>query len=103
MELTIAERLVLLNIIPVEGNYVTAKILQRLRLAVGFTEEEVEKWNMVVSEEKVEWKDEAEPTNIPIGKVARAEIVKALEKVDEAGKVNAQHFTLFEKFGFDEE
>ena len=103
MELTILERLTLLGVLPESGNFVTMKILQRLRLALGFSEEDVEKYSMVVTADNVKWDNEAEPVNIPLGKVARAEIVKALEAVDEAGKVTAQHMSLFEKFEFDEE
>lgn len=100
MELTILERLMLLGILPAEGSFVTAKILQRLRVAIGFTEEDVEKYNIVSTDTNVTWKNEEEPVNIPMGKVARAEIVKALEELDRAGKVGARHLSLFEKFGF---
>ena len=103
MELTIHERLALLGVLPPEGNFVTMRILQRLRLALGFSEEDIAKYNIVVTDTNVSWDNEAEPVNIPLGKVAREEIVKALEKLDKEGKVLAQHLTLFEKFGFDED
>ena len=104
MELTILERLNLLGILPAEGNFVTQKVLQRLRLAVGFSEEDIAKHNIVVTDTNVRWDSEnEEPVNIPIGKVARAEIIKALEKLDKDGKVGARHLTLFEKFDFGKE
>jgi len=103
MELTILERLTLLGILPAEGNFVTMKILQRLRLALGFTEDEVEKYSIVATENNVKWDNEVEPVNIPLGKVARAEIVKALEKLDKDGKVSDRHLSLYEKFGFNED
>jgi len=103
MELTILERLNLLGILPESGNFVTMKILQRLRLALGFTEEDIAKYNLVVTESNVAWENEEGPVNIPLGKVAREEIVKALEKLDKDGKVGARHLSLYEKFGFNEE
>ena len=103
MDLTILERLMILNALPPDSNYATQKILQRLRLAIGFSEEDYEKYSIVVTEGNIAWKDEAEPANIPIGKVAHAEIVKALEQLDKDNKVAAQHLSVFEKFGFDED
>ena len=103
MELTIHERLALLGLLPQEGNFVTMKILQRLRLALGFSEGDIETYNIVVTENNVSWSNEESPANIPIGKVAKSEIVKALEVLDDAGTVSAQHMSLFEKFGFDDE
>jgi hypothetical protein len=103
MELTILERLTLLGILPESGNFVTMKILQRLRMALGFTEEEIAKHNLVVTENNVKWENEEAPVNIPLGKVAREEIVKALEKLDAAGKVEARHLSLYEKFSFGED
>ena len=103
MELTILERLALLGMLPPEGNFVTMKILQRLRLALSFTEDEVEKYSIDITENNVKWNNEAEPVNIPLGKVAREEIVKALEKLDKDDKVSERHISLFEKFGFDKD
>ena len=103
MELTILERLNLLGILPEAGNFVTMKILQRLRLALGFTEEDIAKYNLIVTEGNVKWENEEGPANIPLGKVAREEIIKALEKLDKEGKVGARHLTLYEKFGFNAE
>ena len=103
MELTILERLTLLGILPAEGNFVTMKIIQRLRLALSFTEAEVEKHSIVITESNVAWKDEVGPVNIPIGKVAHETIVKALEKLNTDDKVSERHITLFEKFGFNED
>ena len=106
MELSILERLMLLGILPEKGDYVSQRILHRLRIdQLGFKDDEVEKFNIVIADGKVTWNDESGEgvVNIPLGKVARELIVKALEALNDAGEVTPQHLSLFEKFGFDED
>ena len=45
MKLTIPERLVLVNILPPEGDYTTLKLVRKLRESLSFTEEEHKQLN----------------------------------------------------------
>ncbi|KKL25025.1 hypothetical protein LCGC14_2409420, partial [marine sediment metagenome] len=45
MKLTIPERLVLVTILPAEGDYTTLKLVRKLRESLSFTEEEHKELN----------------------------------------------------------
>jgi len=99
MDLTIHERLLLLNALPKEGDLTTIRIVRKLREALSFTEDEIAEHKVQVSPEgNVRWENDA-PKAIELGAKAREIAVKALEALDKAGSVTEQHLSLFDKFG----
>jgi hypothetical protein len=101
MELKVYERLILLAILPKEGNFITLKVIRQLREALSFTEEEIKVLNFVqnVEEEKVTWDLAADkPVEIKIGEKATDIIVEALKKLDKEMKLTDEHYGLYEKF-----
>ena len=46
MRLTIAERMSLLDLLPLQGNVVTLRLVQDLRMKVALTGEEIDKWQV---------------------------------------------------------
>ena len=99
MELKVFDRLMLLNIIPVEGNFVTLKIVLQLRQALSFNEEEVKRLEIRQNEGNVTWNRIAdEPKEVEIGEKATDIIVEALKELDKQKKLTEQHYELYEKF-----
>lgn len=99
MNLSVQERLVLLGIIPSEGNFATLKILRDLQEKLSFTEEEHKSYKFVQDEMRVSWDIKVEQSkDIEIGEKASDIIVEALKKLDDEKKLKFDHFTLFEKF-----
>jgi len=114
MELGVFERLILLNVLPKEGDFTTLKIVRKLREDLSFTEEEHkvlqfkqagEVYMDAAGQEKevplgtVHWKAEGDvPRDIPIGEKATDVIVGTLKKLDKDKKLTDQHFSLYEKF-----
>lgn len=103
MELTVKERLVLLNVIPKEGDFVTLKVVRKLREALSFNEEEIEKWQFTNEQEgrmtMTRWDDSIDQNaNVNFGEKATDMIVVALKKLDEEKKLTDDHFSLYEKF-----
>ena len=101
MELNTFERLILLAILPKEGNFITLKIVRQLRESLSFTEEEVKVLNFVqdVENEKVTWDQAADkPKEITIGEKATDIVVEALKALDKEKKLTEQHYGLYEKF-----
>jgi len=101
MKLTVLERLALLNILPKEGNFITLKIVRKLREDLSFSEEEIKRLEFKEDEGRVSWNPrEAEKIikDIKIGNKANSIIVEILEKLDKEKKLTDQHFTLYEKF-----
>ena len=102
-ELTILERLLLLGILPPEGDFTTIKIVRKLRESLSFTEDELQAHQIEQHEDgRTTWIEGA-PKPVELGAKAVETVVKALEKLDKDGKVEERHVTLFEKFGLDGE
>lgn len=114
MELNVNERLVLLGILPKEGNFLTIKIVRQLREAVSFTEEEHkvlgfrnagEKYineagvEVTVPAGSIGWNPNAPQTKeIEFGIKATEIIKEALEELNKTKKLGEIHFSLYEKF-----
>lgn len=101
MKFKVFERLVLLNILPKEGNFITLKIIRKLQENLSFSEKEIKELKITLDPEKgnASWdasKDESK--DIEIGEEAKKIIAGALEKLDKDEKLTQEHFTLFEKF-----
>jgi len=99
MELKVYERLILLNILPKEGDFTTLKIVRKLREDLSFSEDEHKVLQFEQSEGTVKWKSEGDiPKDIPIGEKATDVIADVLKKLSKDKKLNDSHFDLYEKF-----
>jgi len=93
------ERLVLLNILPAEGNFMTLKLVRKLREELSFNEEEHKTLNFIQDGDQVRWNEEANVMKeVRVEGKMLALIVDALTKLDEESKLKNEHFTLYEKF-----
>jgi hypothetical protein len=99
MILSVFERLLLLNILPKEGDLTTLKIVRTLRDNLSFSEEEHTALQFKHEGGNVMWKDEAEVNkDVVIGEKATDIIVDALKALNKAKKLTDQHVDLYEKF-----
>jgi len=99
MNLSILERIVLLKVLPKEGDYATLKILTNLRLSLSFTEEEIKKWGITSNpkEGSTSWSENGE-AEIPIGEKATDIIVSAFKKLNREKKLMPEMMGTYEKF-----
>ena len=99
MDLSVVERLILLNLLPQEGSYINLKLLRTAREELSFSDEEVGILNFVQEGDQVRWNMEADVIkDVAIGEVVTLMIVDSLKKLDGEGKLKNDHFSLFEKF-----
>ena len=100
MELGVFDRMMLLNILPGEGDFTTLKIVRKMRENLSFTEEEHKALEFKQADEgRIQWKREADkPKEIPIGEKATDIIVEVLKKLNDDKKLQDQHYSLYEKF-----
>lgn len=99
--LTVLERLVLLNVLPKEGNFTTIKLLRKLRENLSFDEAENKALNFVQDGDQVTWDvDEAAKItrHIQIGEKMTDLIHDALKKLNDEKKLTDQHLSLYERF-----
>uniref|UniRef100_A0A6M3XX02 Uncharacterized protein n=1 Tax=viral metagenome TaxID=1070528 RepID=A0A6M3XX02_9ZZZZ len=103
VKLNLFERLVCMALLPAEGSFATLKIVRELQMELAPTEEEYKlaglKDDLLTGGINAElgW-DKVEDKEIVFGDIAKAIIVSALKKLDEAEKLTQQHFSLYEKF-----
>ncbi|MFA6972683.1 MAG: hypothetical protein WC208_14970 [Gallionella sp.] len=99
MKLTVFGRLMLLNILPNEGNFLTLKIVNQLQQDLSFSEEELKRLDIKQVDGNVTWNRLAdEPKEVTIGEKATDIIVSALKKLNDTNKLTLQHYELYEKF-----
>ena len=100
MKLGIADRINLLNILPAEGNIVTLRIVNDLREALGFSEQEIADAKIQASAEgRVTWDATAATTkDVKIGDTARDTIKTALKKLDDEKKLTTELIPIWDKF-----
>jgi len=99
MKLGVFDRLILLNILPKEGDFTTLKIIRTMREDLSFSEEEHKALEFVFNEGNVQWKREADvQRDINFGEKATDIIVEVLKKLNSDKKLTDQHYSLYEKF-----
>lgn len=95
--LSVADRVVLLDILPPQGDITTIRIVRSLREALSFTEEEHEKLGITISDGRVTWKENASK-DVEIGMKAREIIASAFKQLDNQKKLSPQHIEMYERF-----
>lgn len=99
--LNLAERLVLMQILPKEGSFVTLKILRDLNSKLGVNSEEYTEFEIKEDKEsqQVFWGQKGnEEKEFEFGEKENDLISESLEKLDKEKKLEQKHFTLYEKF-----
>ena len=104
MELTIAERINVLSILPEEANFITLKIIRDLQDEMSFSEKEIKDYDIKTQlnngRAMTGWNGEGEKAvkKCKIGEKAEDLIREELEKRNKESKLTANLFTLYEKF-----
>ena len=99
MQLGVKSRLFLLNIVPTAGNYTTLRVVQDLKSALSFTEEEHKALKFVTKGDMTTWDEKSNhPVDIPIGEKAEDVIKDALRDLDSQKKLIVDFMPLYAHF-----
>jgi hypothetical protein len=99
MILSVFDRLILLNIMPKEGDITMLKIISKLKDNLSFSEEEHKALQFKNEDGQIMWKEDADiKKDIEIGEKATDIIVEALKKLNKEKKLTEQHIPLYERF-----
>lgn len=114
MELNVNERFTLLGILPKEGNFLTLKILRKLREELSFNESEIKALGfkspgqtyvnddgvtITVPDNSLHWDPRAPQTKeFDFGAKATELITDVLKELDKQKKLTDAHFSIYEKF-----
>jgi hypothetical protein len=107
-QLSIGDRLRLLNILPPEGDLTTIRIVRELRESLSFTEAELADAQIKMDETDgqvvTRWKQGSIPDKtIDIGPKAAELIRSALGELDKAKKLRPEHLVLIDMFEYGRE
>lgn len=100
MKLNVLERLSILPLLPQEGNYLTLKVVRQTQDVLGISSDEFKDFEIHQSEDgSLRWNAKgAEEKDVDVSEKAAEIIKEALEKLNNDGKLKANHFTIYEKF-----
>lgn len=98
MELSVGERLVLLSMLPREGDLATIRIVHELRQELSFSEGEHTDLEIKQEGDGVVWKGTDKTKEVPIGARAHVLIADALKALDEEKKLTTEHLDVWAKF-----
>lgn len=99
MELTITDRLVLLQVLPKEGDIITIKIIKDLIDSLSFSEKELKDYSITIQDNAVNWDEKkAQNKKVEIGPKALSVIVSELEKLNSEKKLTIEHLPVYDKF-----
>jgi len=98
MKLSVNDRIILLGIIPLQGDFTTLKIIRDMRDELSFTEEDHKKLKFRQEETMVYWEDGLEEKEINFGEKATDIIKDAFWKLDSQKELRIEHMELYEQF-----
>ena len=101
MDLTVTERLMILDLLPKEGTYVTLKLIRVLREELSFNNEENQALKFKYEGNQVLWDDGAAATlgtkEVEIPQTMIDVILARFGSLDEAGKLTMDHLPVYER------
>jgi hypothetical protein len=98
LKLNTFDRLVLLNILPREGDITILKIVRKLRENLSFSEAEHKALQFKQEDGQIKWRTEADsPKDVFLGEKATDIIVETLKSLSAQKKLLEEHLPLYEK------
>ena len=99
--LSVKARLVLLAILPAEGDLTTIRIVRELREGLSFSEGEHADLQMQQQDGRIMWAEGAVPDkSLDVGPKAQEVVRAALKKLDDEKKLTADHLELVDLFEY---
>lgn len=98
MKVSVDDRLILLGVIPQQGDFTTLKIIRDMKGELSFTEEEHKILKFRQEGETIHWEDGFENKEINFGEKATDIITDAFKKLNDQKKLRIEHMELYEKF-----
>ena len=99
MKLNVPERLMLLQVVPKEGNFLTLKVVRDLTSTLAMNDEEFKDFGITQDGDQITWNLKGlQEKEVEIGEKATDIIVDALKKLDQDKKLEQRHLSLYEKF-----
>lgn len=96
--LTISDRFTILGILSTEGNFVTLKVLRKLREMLSLSQDEIKEYKVEQVGDQIKWINGTKTVEMEFGDYDAEMIQKALTTLDEEKKLGEQHYSIYEQF-----
>lgn len=104
MLLKVKDRLLLLNTLPGESDYITLKVIREVQDNLSFSDDELTRLKVTKTEDMYTWDEEIDEfVDVEIGESARGLIKQELRKLNEQGQLKMEFLPLYEHFWEGEE
>jgi hypothetical protein len=100
MKLNIPDRLLLLGVIPKQGNFLTLKIVKDLIDKISFSSKELEEYQLTEKNGQVNWKTDKTDyeKDIELSGSEKAVIIDALKNLDGKKELTLDMLRIYDKF-----
>lgn len=100
VKLRLLDRIMLLEVLPKEGDSLTLKIVRKLRETLSFTEEELREYEMRQEGGQIMWNDKgaAYEKDVHMGREAFNIVCETLMKRKEKGDFSEEHMDVYRRF-----
>ena len=99
MKLNVGERLMVISVIPKEGDFVTIRMVRGLIAKLGLSAEEITEFNIQSADGNVSWNEKGSvPLDFEFHYAETDLIKKSLRKLEEEKKLNQDTLSVYEKF-----
>jgi hypothetical protein len=98
MRFSITERLILLQLLPNQGNMITVKLCQDLKAKLELSESEMKRADVKMVDDQLTWKPDDGEKKIELFKAETELIVTQLKELDNQEKLTEHHIGVWDKF-----
>lgn len=103
MELSIKDRLIILNSLPSQETYANMLVIRDLVADIGFSNDDHKRLGIVEEDGNVAWDpDKTETKDVSIGITAFGIIKQAFKKIDADGGITNDFMDIYKRFVLDE-
>jgi hypothetical protein len=100
MKLSVIDRVVIQQVLPIRSNFLNYKIITELRSELSFSEKEVVDFGMKTIGNEISW-ERSEDKEVVIGETAMKIIHESFEKLDREGGITSENASTYMKFMID--
>jgi hypothetical protein len=98
MRLSVMDRLMLLDVLPQQGNILTLRIVRDAQQALELHTSEIEDWEITLNGPHIRWNQEkVQDVDVSLSEAALGIAREAIKKLDGENKLTANHISLWEK------
>jgi hypothetical protein len=101
MNLTVKERIQLMNLLPAQGDFRTIKVIHILKMKLGFADYELKDLEFKdLPNGQIKWNpsETIDRKEVELNRVESEIISQTLRKLEKESQLNVEHLTLYEKF-----